>query len=77
MPVLVVIIELVAASSLYAYRLRAEARYERFIENLRRGLASLSPPIFAMYMTTLAPRRSSPARALCNLVDSARIPIRS
>lgn len=57
MPILVVIIALVAASIVYVYRFRGEARYDSFSEYFRKGWPIFSPFNCVLYMTTL-PRGS-------------------
>lgn len=57
MPVLVVMVALVAASIVYVYRFRGEARYEGPNEYLRKGWPIFSPFNCVLYMTTL-PRGS-------------------
>lgn len=58
MPVLVVIAALVAASIVYVYRFRGEARYESLTQYFRKGWPIFSPFNCALYMTTL-PRGSN------------------
>ena len=60
MLVLVVMVALVAASIVYVYRFRGEARYESLTEYFRKGWPIFSPLNCALYMTTL-PRGSKAA----------------
>jgi beta-hydroxylase len=57
MPVLVVMVALVAASIVYVYRFRGEARYESLAQYFRKGWPIFAPFNCALYMTTL-PRGS-------------------
>jgi beta-hydroxylase len=57
MPLFVVIVTLVAASMVYVYRFRGEARYQNLAEYFRKGWPIFSPFNCVLYMTTL-PRGS-------------------
>jgi beta-hydroxylase len=52
MPVLLVMVALVAASIVYVYRFRGEARYASLTEYFRKGWPIFSPFNCALYMTT-------------------------
>ena len=57
MPILAVVAAFVAASIVYVYRFRGEARYESLTEYFRKGWPVFSPLNCILYMTTL-PRGS-------------------
>ncbi len=57
MPFLIVLIVLMAASVVYVYRFRGDARYNGLIEYFRKGWPIFSPFNCVLYMTTL-PRGS-------------------
>jgi beta-hydroxylase len=52
MPILIVMVALVAASMLYVYRFRGEARYDSLTQYFRKGWPIFSPFNCALYMTT-------------------------